>query len=255
MIWPQVADRDVNSSTAQKAGSNDLRKLAATMSTSSAGFDHLFEELQRRGILLEADALLPSVARIIIGGPYQGSWWAHPLSNQIYLLSRKLEHHRDVLFVRLLSGKMTHIHRRMWPDFYAVAGSQQPWQFAGLPESAKALLARVNKSGRLRIDQMPGRLSRKTLGEDARLLEASLLVFGEEVHTDSGAHAKALESWEHWAARSGFSPAALSAESARERFDQVVAQLNRQYSARAFMPWDRPPKRTRRVPPPEASQR
>ncbi len=58
------------------------------MSAGCEAFDRLFGELQNRAILLEADAVLPSVARMVIGGPYKGSWWAHPQSNRIYMLSK-----------------------------------------------------------------------------------------------------------------------------------------------------------------------
>ena len=212
--------------------------------SAAVGFEQLFEELRSRGLLLEADPVLPSVARIVIGGPYKGSWWAHPLSNRIYMLSQQLEHRPDVLFVRFLSAKMTHIHHRMWPDFYAVATARERWQFEALPQSAKALLAEVGRSGRLRTDQMPSLGSAGKLGADARLLEAKLLVHGEEVHTQSGAHAKAVESWPHWAARVGFAPVAASAESARARFDQIVQALNSQHAARALTPWNRPGRQT-----------
>ncbi len=37
------------------------------------------------------------------------------MANEIYLLSQRLIHHPDVLMLKLLSGKSTYVHRRMWP--------------------------------------------------------------------------------------------------------------------------------------------
>jgi hypothetical protein len=217
------------------------------MANDGAGFAQLFEELSRRGLLLDADVTLPSVARIVIGGPWRGSWWSHPLSNRIYMLGRELEHHPDVLFVPFISTKMTYIHRRLWSDFYAIASARQAWQFEGLSESASLLLELVNRAGHLRTDEIRQRSGGHSIGDDARSLGARLLLFSREVHLEGGRHAKVLETWEQWAGRTGFSPAPVSAETARARFDQMIAELNSECSGRAFMPWNRTSKRARRA--------
>ncbi len=141
---------------------------------------------------------------------------------------------------------MTHVHRRIWSELYAIATAREPWQFEGIPESARELFAAVTNGGRVRTDQMLGRGSRRSLGSDARSLEARLLVFSEDIHTDSGAHAKAIESWEHWAGRIGFSPSRVSATSARERLDRIAQELSAQHGGRSFMPWNGHRARSRR---------
>jgi hypothetical protein len=213
------------------------------VAAAKVNFDRLLQELQRRGALLEADAVLPSVARMVIGGQYKGSWWAHPLANRIYMLGRELGHRDDVLLVRLISGKMTFVHRRLWPDLYAIAAARESWQFEGLAQPARRLFAEIRERGLIRTDQMTGGRSRKSLGDDARALESRLLILGEEIHSESGAHAKALESWQHWSLRAGFKPPDEDAEAARGRFDQIAAELNSRCgegkAGRAFMPWKR----------------
>ncbi len=73
---------------------------------------------------------------------------------------------------------------------------------------------------------------------DARTLMSRLLVFGDEVHTDTGAHVQRIESWEHWAWRTGFSIAVLpTPERAKEEFERVLAELNAKFSADARLPW------------------
>jgi hypothetical protein len=213
------------------------------MSAQKVSFEQLVAELQRRGILLEADAVLPSVARMVIGGPWPGSWWAHPLCHRVYMLCQELLDYPDVIVIRLVMGKMAYVHRRVWSDLYAVASAREAWQTGGLPDSARALLAEVMEHGRVRTDELRARRGRKSLGGEARTLEARLLIFGAEVHTDRGAHAKALEAWQHWAARIGFKPAPVSATAARARFEQLVAELNSRSPGRAFMPWSKPAKR------------
>ncbi len=213
------------------------------MSAPKVTFAQLFAELQRRGILLEADAELPSVARMVIGGPWAGSWWAHRLGNRVYMLGQELVAHPEVIVIRLVAGKLTYVHRGVWSDLYAVASAREAWQTDGLPDSARALFAEVVEHGRVRTDELRARRGRKSLGDDARTLEARLLIFGEEIHTDHGVHAKALEAWEHWAARIGFKPAPVSAAAARGRFEQLIAELHSRSPGRAFTPWSKPAKR------------
>jgi hypothetical protein len=68
------------------------------------------------GIAVEsARARVPSLAEIVIGEPVRGSWWAHPKANEILRLSRSIRGSPDVLVCRLVDGKITYIHRRLWP--------------------------------------------------------------------------------------------------------------------------------------------
>ena len=83
----------------------------------------------------------------MVGEPIKGSWWAHPMSNQIYLLSQQLVHHPEVIFLKLLSGKTSYVHRRLWPELIAVATAEEPWQLTGLPLSAKSMLKKVEERG------------------------------------------------------------------------------------------------------------
>jgi hypothetical protein len=212
-------------------------------------FDHLLRELEGRGLLLDADPVLPSVARLVIGGPFKGSWWAHSLSNEIYMLSQQLEHHPDVVFARLVSAKMTHVHRRLWSELYAVAISRAPWQTADLADSARKLLVKVEDSGCLRLNEVSRPHERKAIGEDARVLQSRLLVFAEDVHTESGAHTKMLATWPRWASRVGFIANRVPVELAKARFDEIIGVMNLQYSSRAFLPWNKPARRARAAQP------
>ena len=72
--------------------------------------------VRKHGIVLESAAgPVPSVAAAIAGEPIRGSWWAHPLSHEIFELTRGIRDRDDILVCRLVDGKVTFVHRRLWP--------------------------------------------------------------------------------------------------------------------------------------------
>lgn len=92
------------------------------------GFSKAFKALKAGGILLESDALLPCVTRIIVGRRLRNSWWAHPRANVIYDVLNRLYHHREVLTTKLVGGKATLIHKKLWPAVFA--GCDEPGTLA-----------------------------------------------------------------------------------------------------------------------------
>jgi hypothetical protein len=203
-----------------------------------ADFDTALAAICEYGVLLETDRAFPSLVALVAGGPVKGTWWAHPLANDIYMLGQRLMDHRDVLFIRLVTGKMTYVHRRLWRPLYAIATARQPWQLADLPRTAKSMLQTVDRRGNFRMDEIRSSRTAKELGGDARILETRLLVFGDDVHTDSGAHVKRIETWPLWAKRVELATVQLpSVENARQEFEGVVTRLNQKYNADAILPW------------------
>ena len=185
-----------------------------------AGFDEVLAELIRRGLLLANDHAFPSLTRLTVGEPVHGSWWAHPLSNDVYMVSQRLQHCGEVAMIKLVSGKQTYLHRQWWPHLVAIGISRQAWQLDGLPGSASALLAEVDRLESVRLDRFGGPLTRKEIREDARSLAARLLVYADDVHTESGAHARRLESWPSWAQRHAVALGSLaSVDEARRELD------------------------------------
>lgn len=72
--------------------------------------------VRKHGIVLEAAAgPAPSLAEAIAGAPIRGSWWAHPRNREIFELTRAVRASRDILVCRLVDGKITYVHRRLWP--------------------------------------------------------------------------------------------------------------------------------------------
>ncbi|MBI2680614.1 MAG: hypothetical protein HYX25_06355 [Candidatus Solibacter usitatus] len=207
----------------------------------SADLKRSLDALKIYGLLLMTDASLPSVAGLVAGGPVRGSWWAHPQSHAIYAVLMKMEHDSAILTMKLISSKVTFVHRSLWPAAIGVASAREPWQTKALTRDARALLAEINRRGEMRADGLPGLVTRE--------LENALLVHAEEFHTETGAHGKRLQTWEHWARLAGFAGDPLPADEARAALEGVLERLNREFQAAGRLPWQtgvRPKKRAPR---------
>lgn len=178
--------------------------------------------LADRGLLLAQDKTLPNVAALLTGAPVRGSWWGHPQSKRIFRTLRRLSAHRDVLLCKLIGGKVTLIHRRLWPAFLGAAMSREPWQTRGLPPEARAILSKADRSGHL-----------EAAGPAVKELERRLLVLANEEHSESGAHKMIVESWTRWAASSG-APAPLTPARGKEVLEEAAAGLG---AKPASLPW------------------
>jgi hypothetical protein len=194
--------------------------------------------LRRLGLLLETDARFPSVAGLIAGEPVRGSWWSHPLAQEIFTTLGELDDHRDVMFTKLISGKVTLVHRKLWPEILAIGATRAPWQMKGLSKSARTLLEMIDEQGSVRTHQLSWSKSATAKpGEAARELEKKLLIHADQFHTETGAHAKLLESWEAWAARIGFRVGTMRLEKAMQKMEERIWKLNNQFEAKARLPW------------------
>ena len=72
--------------------------------------------VKKQGIvLMTARGPVPSLAAAIAGGPIRGSWWGHPQGRHMYSVFQSVCDSRDILVCRLVGGKVTLIHRRLWP--------------------------------------------------------------------------------------------------------------------------------------------
>ncbi len=84
--------------------------------------DQAIEWVQEEGVVLEAaEGPVPCLAWKVAGESIQGSWWSHAASHEIFALTRALRASPDVLVCRLISGKVTYVHRRLWPAIIRLA--------------------------------------------------------------------------------------------------------------------------------------
>jgi hypothetical protein len=72
-------------------------------------------------VLQAARGALPSFAEAVAGEPIRGSWWAHPKGGQIYGLIEAVVDSGDVLVCTLADGKVTYVHKRLWPALVKLA--------------------------------------------------------------------------------------------------------------------------------------
>ena len=160
------------------------------------------------------------------------------MAQTIFQVNERLDDHPDVLITKLLAGKVTFVHRQFWPALLAVATSEEPWQMRHLPDSAQKVLKFLKSAGSVRSDALRiGTVGRKELSESVRILERRLLIHSEQVHTESGAHAKVLESWESWAASAKIKMGKITVDDAKNSFEQRVQELNDAFNGKVTLPW------------------
>ena len=73
---------------------------------------------------------LPNLAEAIVGGAIRGSWWGHPKGKEIFRTARAISENPDVLMCKLVEGKITYVHRRLWPALIKIASRFQKEQLA-----------------------------------------------------------------------------------------------------------------------------
>ncbi|HEX6313096.1 MAG TPA: hypothetical protein VF152_15905 [Acidimicrobiia bacterium] len=72
--------------------------------------------VRRHGILLQsAHGPVPNLASLVAGEPIQGSWWGHPRNHEIFRAINQARESSVVVATHLVGGKVTLIHRRLWP--------------------------------------------------------------------------------------------------------------------------------------------
>ena len=79
--------------------------------------------IEREGfVLASARGPVPNLVEAILGEPVRGSsWWSHPRGKEIYAISEGVADSPDILVCRLAGGKITFVHRRIWPALVKLA--------------------------------------------------------------------------------------------------------------------------------------
>ena len=129
--------------------------------------------IRRHGVVLEAaHGPVPSLAEAIAGEPVRGSWWSHPKSQEIFAVTRAIRNSDDVLVCRLIKGKVTFVHRRLWPALVRAASHLPPGRLSQVREVH-------TRSGRHVIREVPFpkwvpssvRAAARSLSEESALAE------------------------------------------------------------------------------------
>jgi hypothetical protein len=105
--------------------------------------------VREQGVVLQsARGPVPNLAEHVAGEPIRGSWWGHPDGHAIFDALQTLNESPDVVRLRLVNGKVTLVHRRVWPALVRVADRLEAGQLAALHEEHTA-------SGAHRVDEQP----------------------------------------------------------------------------------------------------
>ena len=96
-------------------------------------------------VLLSAKGPVPILTEAIVGKPIKGSWWGHPRGHQIFAILEVVTESEDVLVCRLIKGKITLVHRRLWPALVRVAARFPPNRISKVRQEHTASGQHVNK--------------------------------------------------------------------------------------------------------------
>ena len=77
-----------------------------------------------------------------------GRWWAHPRSHEIFAVLNELADSPEVARLRLIHGKITFVHRRIWPALVRLSSRFPDHALAAVDEEHTA-------SGRHRRVEVP----------------------------------------------------------------------------------------------------
>jgi hypothetical protein len=78
--------------------------------------------VETEGIVFEsAHGRVPTFADFVAGERVT-RWWSHSKGKLIFALTRAIRDSPDVLTCRLVDGKVTYVHRRLWPALVKLSG-------------------------------------------------------------------------------------------------------------------------------------
>jgi hypothetical protein len=96
-------------------------------------------------VLASANGAVPRLTEAIIGEPIKGNWWTHAQSRKIYGVLKAVSDSDEVLVCRLIDGKITLVHRRLWPSLVRLAGHFAPERLARVREEHTPTGRHVNR--------------------------------------------------------------------------------------------------------------
>jgi len=87
----------------------------------SPSFEEALSFVEREGIVLESAHGQIATFANFVAGERVTRWWGHPKGRLIFALTRAMRDSPDVLTCRLIDGKVTYVHRRLWPALVKLA--------------------------------------------------------------------------------------------------------------------------------------
>jgi len=138
----------------------------------------LLKRLKAEGLVAER-----TLVEAVAGEAVHGSWWGHKSGHAIYRALQALQEESDVFVCKLLDGKQTYVHRRLWPALLRLQAEAPLWP-------------RLSPEGRRLLQQVRERGAVGATGKVRLELERTLRVVAHSGHTPSGAHRVVLRPFE-----------------------------------------------------------
>ncbi len=124
--------------------------------------------VEREGIVLQsARGRVPNLAEFVAGERIRGSWWGHAKGKEIFHAVNRVADSGEVLVCPLIDGKVTFVHRRLWPALVRLAARLGP---AGLAQISQEHTASGHHERR--VTPYPKWVPRAVARDAARLSEA-----------------------------------------------------------------------------------
>ena len=102
--------------------------------------------VQEHGVVLvSGKGPVPRLTEAIASEPIAGSWWSHPKAREIFAVLQSVAESDDVLVCRLVGGKISLVHRRLWPALVRVVARFPKNRVAQVREEHTASGRHVNR--------------------------------------------------------------------------------------------------------------
>lgn len=121
-------------------------------------------------VLVSAKGPVPNLAQAVAGEPIQGGWWSHPKGRAIFRVLESVTDSPEILVCRLVGGKITLVHQRLWPALARAASHFAPARLSKVTQEHTASGRHVNREV-----AFPKWLPAKALAQSKRLTEAAAL--------------------------------------------------------------------------------
>jgi hypothetical protein len=93
------------------------------------------EWVRDHGVVLQsARGPVPNLAEHVAGEPIRGSWWGHKSGHEMFAVLTRVLDSPNVIATRLVNGRVTLIHRRVWPALVRLADRFPSERLAAIDE-------------------------------------------------------------------------------------------------------------------------
>jgi len=132
----------------------------------TTSFEEALGFVEMNGVVLEsARGRVPTFADFV-AGERVGRWWSHPKSRLIFALTRALRDSPEILTCRLIDGKVTYVHRRLWAALVKLSGELDTNNLGAIREEHLP-----GGKHELRVTEFPQWVPAEVLAESKRLTQ------------------------------------------------------------------------------------